>query len=931
MKKPRNTKKSPQILLVLSFVCFSVFSLTTNAQNTNYITNKSPLIEVPFTALPIGTVKADGWLLQQLQLQKDGLTGNAETLYSGVDELGAGSDWLGGTGNSWEKAPYYTKGMVALAYTLGDATLITKVSKWINWSIDHQQANGFFGPPNNTDWWPRMPMLYAIRDFYEATNDARVIPFFTKYFNYQNNTIDSQHLSSWGQSRAGDNIEIVFWLYNRTGDAFLLTLADKLKKQAYDWTDIFTNNRFFSFQADFQPKHNVNVPQAMKMPAIYYQKSQVTADKDAYIHGFDHLMRDHGQPEGMQSGNEMIGGKSAMTGLEMCSIVEQMQSCETAQMILGDATIGDQLEKVAFNALPGGMAKDIKGSQYYTQANQVKSKNGNNSFGQEYDNGLLPGPMSGYPCCRFNMHMGWPYFVKTMWAATNDNGLATMAYGPSHLTAKVGNGVDVTIVEATDYPFSEQLNFTITTGTDVAFPLKLRLPAWCSNPQVEVNGVVQPGTEKGGFYSINRTWSNNDVVVLKLPMTIQLNDEVNNAVSVQRGPLVYSLKISEQWTSRTDYGNGFREYEVLPLSNWNYGLVVDKSNPQASIVVNKGTMPVNPFIQGTTPVTLTASAKKIPAWGYTFNGNLALDPPYGPTETSEATEQVTLVPFGAENLRATCLPIVGTPEFATTTYQDDFSTGNQIGWVNYNGSFMVDNGEYFATNTEGYSGSKSVQSSTLFSDFTYDAKVQVSGSGDGGLLFRASKLSLGADEYNGYYVGISSGGQNVVLGKANGGWSSLKTATMAIVANTWYQVRVVAKGTSIKIYVNDMTTPKINYTDASFATGAIGVRCYNAITRWDNLSVTSSVVSGINDVKTSEAIHIYPNPAKNYLDVSFGKELANEYIIDVIGTNGALLQTKTRSNNEALIQVDTKKLVPAIYVLNVHSKTDSFQYRFVKE
>ena len=128
-----------------------------------------------------------------------------------------------------------------------------------------------------------------------------------------------------------------------------------------------------------------------------------------------------------------------------------------------------------------------------------------------------------------------------------------------------------------------------------------------------------------------------------------------------------------------------------------------------------------------------------------------------------------------------------------------------------------------------------------------------------------------------------------------------------------------------------MTTPKINYTDASFATGAIGVRCYNAITRWDNLSVTSSVVSGINDVKTSEAIHIYPNPAKNYLDVSFGKELANEYIIDVIGTNGALLQTKTRSNNEALIQVDTKKLVPAIYVLNVHSKTDSFQYRFVKE
>jgi len=128
-----------------------------------------------------------------------------------------------------------------------------------------------------------------------------------------------------------------------------------------------------------------------------------------------------------------------------------------------------------------------------------------------------------------------------------------------------------------------------------------------------------------------------------------------------------------------------------------------------------------------------------------------------------------------------------------------------------------------------------------------------------------------------------------------------------------------------------MTTPKIDYTDASFASGAIGVRCYNAITRWDNLSVTSSVVSGVKDVRTSENIRIYPNPAKNYLDVAFGKELASDYIVDVISTNGALLQTKNRSNNEALIQMDTKDLVPAIYVLNVHSKTDSFQYRFVKE
>lgn len=885
---------------------------------------------MPFTELPIGAVKANGWLLKQLELQKNGLTGNAETLYSGAGDLGATCDWLGGNGDSWERAPYYTKGLVALAYTMNDASLITKAAKWINWSINSQQTNGFFGPVNNKDWWARMPMLYAIRDFYEATNDSRVIPFFTKYFQYQLNNIDSQPLSSWGQSRAGDNIEIALWLYNRTGDAFLLTLADKLKNQAYNWTDIFTNNKFFDFQGDFQPKHNVNVPQAMKMPAIYYQKSKQQADRDAYKHGHEHLMCDHGQPSGMQSGNEMLNGRSAMTGMELCSIVEQMQTSETTQMILGDASIGDQLEKVTYNALPGGMSKDIKGLQYYSQANQVKSKFGGTSFGQNYDNGLLPGPYSGFGCCRFNLHMGWPYFVKTMWSATNDNGLAAMAYGPSQVTAKVANGVEVSVVEETNYPFEEELNFTINTSTSVEFPFKLRIPAWCKMPVVEVNGVAQSGVESGKFYSIRRIWNNNDKITLKVPMHIILNEEVNNSVSIQRGPLVYSLKIGEQWTTRNDYGNGFKEYEVLPTTSWNYALVIDRENPEANITVNKSAMPENPFVQATTPVTLTITAKKLPSWGYSFNGNFACDPPYSPVETAQPAEQITMVPFGSENIRATCLPVTGTPAMIKTTFQDDFSDENQVGWVNYSGNFMVDNGEYFCTNTVGHSGCKSVFSATEFNDFSYNAKIKVSGDGDAGIMFRASKLSMGADEYNGYYVGISASGKNVVLGKANGSWTSLKTASANITANAWHQVRIVTKGTNIKVYVDDMTTPKITHTDASFSTGCIGVRCYNAIARWDNLSVASASTN-IKDLKTNSDIKVYPNPAKNFLDITFAGSVTSEQNISLLSLNGSLLQSKVRSKDMGIVRIDTQNLAKGTYLIRISSINELYQTKFIKE
>ncbi len=917
-------KKTPITLCLSALICCNLL-LAPQSQAGNYIQNRAPLAEIPFIALPVGAVKAEGWLLGQLQLQKDGLTGHAETLYNSKNDLGADNDWLGGTGDSWERAPYYTKGLVALAYVLDDAELKTKAQKWIDWSLDNQRRTGYFGPANNTDWWARMPMLYAIRDYYEATGDARVIPFFTKYFQYQNNNIGTQLLSSWGKSRAGDNIEIVFWLYNRTGDAFLLELADKLHQQAYPWTEIYTQNLFNQFGTDFQPKHNVNIPQAMKMPAIYYQKSKSEADRTAYFHGREHLFCDHGQPQGMQSGSEMVAGRSSMTGLELCSVVEQMQASEIAQMILGDASIGDQLEEVAFNALPGGLTSDIKGLQYYQQANQLISKYGYLGFAQSYNNGHMPGPYSGYGCCRFDFHMGYPYYVKNMWAATADNGLAVMAYGPSRVTAKVGNGVEVTIQEVTDYPFSEQLSFTVTTATAVSFPLKFRIPAWCSAPEIKVNGVVQTGIERSSFYAINRTWHNNDVINIRFPMTLVVNEEVNRAVSIQRGPLVFSLKIDENWSVRNDYGNGFHESEVFPASAWNYALVVDKNNPAATIQVVENAMPANPFVQAETPVKLVVKARKLNSWVFNHSGHMAIDPPYSPVETTSREEQVTLVPYGAQTLRATCLPVVGTPDKITKTFSEDFADGQQ-GWVQYGGSLYVKDGQYCASNTEAsHPATKSVVPATEFSDFVYEADVQInSDRGDAGLIFRASRLSFGPDDYDGYYVGISTAGNNVTLGKANGSWQQLTSTPVDLNTDQWYHVKVVAKGTNIKVYVGDMNTPKIDFSDASFVSGSVGIRAYNSLARWDNLSVLSTLESGLSQSELQENIKLYPNPTTGDLQVA----IPHSGQMSVYDASGK--QIFTSSVTPGITTLTTHTYEEGVYLLQLISKEGTGSARFVK-
>jgi len=276
--------------VVVITVLAGLQAVTAQAQNTKYISNKAPLQSNPFVALPLGSITPQGWLDTQLQAQRTGLTGHAEEIFS---ELRADAAWLGGNApnSDWERPPYYLRGLVGLAYSLNDAGLKQRAQKWIDWAIASQNAEGNFGPATNNDWWARMPMLDMFCDYHDATNDVRVIPFLTKYFRYQLATLDKQPLKEWASARAADNVNVVFWLYNRTGDAFLLDLARKIKEQAYNYTDIFSDNTFLSsFHNDFFPKHGVNVAQAYKYGPVFYQLTKNPKDKDAFINGIQNPM-----------------------------------------------------------------------------------------------------------------------------------------------------------------------------------------------------------------------------------------------------------------------------------------------------------------------------------------------------------------------------------------------------------------------------------------------------------------------------------------------------------------------------------------------------------------------------------------------------------------------------------------------------------------
>lgn len=655
----------------------------------------SSMAEEVFTELPVGSIKPQGWLLQQLQTMAKGSSGHLDEIHP---KIAKDNGWLGGKGDGWEETPYWLDGAVPLAYLLNDAAIKQKVLKYIDWTLNHQRASGYFGPitkderekgieiteancQSGDDWWPKMIMLKVLQQYYTSTNDARVIPFMTKYFTYQLNTLETCPLGKWTEwatSRGADNVMIVQWLYNITKDPKLLILAEKINAQSFAWSTWLGNRDWVMHAAAYQgdsawmTRHAVNVGMALKAPAINYQRTKDPQLLQSLKTGWSDLMLLHGLPMGIFSGDEDIHGNAPTQGVELCAIVEAMYSLEKIIGITGDTQYMDALEKMTFNALPTQTTDDYNMKQYFQIANQVQVSRGVFDFSLPFDREMTNvfGLRSGYTCCTANMHQGWTKFTSHLWYRTADNGLAALHYSPNELKTKVGDQ-EVTIIEHTDYPFSEVIEFEVRTSKDVTFPFHLRIPGWCKKATIAVNGqeVRAPGAPGaghqqlpgGGIAVIERQWKNNDRITLRLPMEVSTSTWGRNSRAIERGPLVYALKLGEKWEKGNEPTEG-DYFSVYPTSDWNYGIVesVIKNPSQLKVTTNPLT---SPFIwnQQHAPITIVAPAKKIPAWK-------AIDGvAYQPVsergglyrgKVSPETEEIVLIPYGFTKVRIVAFPVV---------------------------------------------------------------------------------------------------------------------------------------------------------------------------------------------------------------------------------------------------------------------------------
>jgi hypothetical protein len=391
---------------------------------------------------------------------------------------------------------------------------------------------------------------------------------------------------------------------------------------------------------------------------------------DATLNSIKWGDKKHLLPVGLTSGEEYHAGVGATRNVETCNIACSMWTYHWMLRLTGEKSFSDRIEKIFFNAGPAPVSRDFDIMCYYQSMNRYSNK----LPGAEPKH---PGPDGSYNwnklahpilCCVGNINRDIPFYVMNMWMNTMDNGLAATLYGPCKVRSYVAGNVQVEIETKTAYPFEETIRLIVNPEKEVEFPVYLRVPEWCKNPVIEINGnSVETNPDGKDFVNISRKWKKNDEISLTFPMTVRLyngnetpypkltynkeykykdinmvNDTtINNPfVYLYYGPLLLSLPIPDE-----------NPNQEIPGTKFNYAinLVADSLLLQTEVI--KDPMPETWNWPLNAPVKVKVRAEE-------FDWNPTEEQPL-PKETVKGGKPstITLVPYGCTKFRITMFPV----------------------------------------------------------------------------------------------------------------------------------------------------------------------------------------------------------------------------------------------------------------------------------
>lgn len=670
-----NRREFVRLALMGSALAFNSNRLDAGEMDTRAVAYSGAL-----RALPPGAVKPSGWLRSYLEKQAAQLGSRLPQVSWPFTEAYWAEEQEGESWWPWEQKAYWIDGATRLALVLQDEQLLAQISKPIGYTLAHADENGYLGPEFFEDpkgdfhRWPQALFFRALT----AVSDAgaslpRVVVGPIAEAMRQHYLSDQ---ASYGTPlRNVTNIENILWCYNKTGDPRLLALAETAWKEFSQVAGDPEHGDLSAlrvFAATPINAHGVTYAETAKQPAILYSYT----GKDEYLKFalaaqrriFDH----HMLIDGIPSTSEWYRTKTSLDSHETCDIADHTWSWGYLLLATGNAVWADRIERACFNAAPGAIKNDWKALQYFSCPNQFLATLDSDHNVMEHGGRMMayqPNPGQHTACCGGNVHRIFPNYVIRMWMKSKDGGLVAVLYGPSTVSATVGpNNHPVEIVQSTTYPFSEDIDFTIHTSQPVTFPLSFRIPQWCDAPTLKINGttVVLAPTPLG-FVVLRRTFNQDDVITLTLPMKAAITRWPQDGIGVEHGPLVYSLRIQENWTTKVERKyttQEFPSWEAQPASPWNYGLALDASKLESFVIARRKAVDQTAEFWDDPPISIEVSARRIDGWVLQINPETPTQkftpclPDLTATRVSDVLERISLVPYGSTQLRITIFPNV---------------------------------------------------------------------------------------------------------------------------------------------------------------------------------------------------------------------------------------------------------------------------------
>jgi hypothetical protein len=663
-----------------------------------------------YEPVPLTGVRPQGWLLEFLRRQCAGITGHPEASGYPLDH----TFWddpsrppeLADPAMAWwpyEQTAYWVDGALKAGFLAGDQAVYRMALAQIEGALTTAAPDGFIGPElfREQHRWPYVVFFRAVLAQYGISGDRRLLDGLVAHYR------STPHPMNFGRDVSG--VEILLALYAETREPDLLELATDLYARFNQAPDHHGDVSLAGMRSD-RPvtMHGVTFNELAKLGALIYAATGDHNSLQATVHAFAKVERDHLLADGLHSGAEAMSGNGPLESHETCTIADHTWSLGHLLQITGEVRYADQLERVIFNALPGAVTKDFTALQYFSCPNQlIATSTSNHNPMSRGDNRMSYRPGHPVQCCTGNVQRAMPNYVERMWMRRRSDGvdgvdeIVAALFGPSRIELRVAD-TPVTIEERTRYPFEPRVGFTLSPQRPVRFAFAVRIPNWCSDPVVAVNGEpVAEALAPGSFCRIEREWRAGDQVEVSLPFELVSKRWPGGGISLELGPLTLSLPVSARLEidAEDDWERTPKEfqlarprprraefpaYTLVPTSPWSYALAVDETSlPETGRVVwteNTG-FPLDvdaPAVRVSVParrvhdwslVTADRVQRRLPSFAdgrfrmveHTVVGKFTLTPPLPspdtlPARLSDDVEHIELVPYGNSLLRLTVFP-----------------------------------------------------------------------------------------------------------------------------------------------------------------------------------------------------------------------------------------------------------------------------------